>query len=53
MTVSVEYDNGDKEVLSTTEVLRDGILSLGWMSSRAPSESPTDPCSDAGMTPQG
>ena len=49
ITISVEYDNGDREVLSTTEVLRDGILSLGWVNTRASSESPSDPCSDAGM----
>ncbi|DBA85634.1 TPA: hypothetical protein ACH3X1_005211 [Trebouxia sp. C0004] len=31
MTVSVLYENGDKEELATSEVLRDGLLSLGWV----------------------
>ena len=47
-SISVEYDGGESETLCTSKVLRDGILSLGWVKTRACSETPTDPCSDAG-----
>lgn len=36
MTVSVLYGNGDKEELATGEVLRDGLLSLGWVQPEHP-----------------
>ena len=29
--VSVLYENGDSEDLPTSDVLRDGLLSLGWV----------------------
>ncbi len=35
-TVSVLYENGDKEELATGEVLRDGLLSLGWVQPEHP-----------------
>lgn len=30
-SVNVLYENGDSEQLATSEVLRDGLLSLGWV----------------------
>ncbi|KAA6421467.1 MAG: hypothetical protein FRX49_08411 [Trebouxia sp. A1-2] len=35
-TVSVLYENGDREDLATSEVLRDGLLSLGWVQPEHP-----------------
>ncbi len=34
--VSVLYENGDKEELATGEVVRDGLLSLGWVQPEHP-----------------
>ena len=36
IAVSVLYENGDREDLSTTEAVRDGLLSLGWVQPQPP-----------------
>ena len=46
--VNVLYENGDTEELTTSEVLRDSLLSLGWVQPDYPSCPSSEVASAAG-----
>lgn len=46
-SVSVLYENGDSEELATSEVLRDRLLSLGWISPLCARPAESDPCASS------
>lgn len=46
--MSVVYENGDTEEVAIGEVLRDGLLSLGWVQPECPSCPSSEVASAAG-----